>query len=131
MTQPDYGIDLFAGPDLDPLGSVDSGAGMMARVAVRRLTTRRGTLFSNPNALSIDLHDFLSADVAGNDPALVQAQVRAALLDDQRISSVAVSVVIDLRARRMTVDIKATGALGPFALTLAITAVTVQILSAT
>jgi len=129
MAEPLYGSDLSCTTDLDPLGTVVSGAVMVQQRAIRRLISRKGSILSAPFAETIDLRDLLSDAVAPGGAAKIQALIRAALLDDECISDVSAQVTFIPTTRTMLIAVSATGALGPFAFTLDVSAVTVSVLA--
>ena len=124
---PDYGLDLSATTDLDPLLGTVSGSKLMGQVCLRRLYCRKGRLLSNPNAQTLDARDFVSAGINGPaDLIRIQGMCSAALLGDERIQEAIVTASYDYRLKALTLTIEALGAEGPFRLTLLVTALTVD-----
>lgn len=129
MATPNYGVDLSCTSDIDPLLRDVTGVELMAQVCVRRLFCRQGRLLSNPIDNTIDARDFLSQGITPSDLPRIQGLCAGALLGDPRIfppTTVAASFNPNLRV--LTLAINATGAAGPFSLTLAVSAVTVELL---
>ncbi len=124
----DYGQDLSATTDLDPLLRNVNGIELMSQVCLRRLFTRPGTLLSNPVDNTLDARDFLSKEIRPQDLRSIGGQCASALLGDQRIYSATVTATFVPLTKVLTLNITATGANGPFNLTLAVTAVTIEIL---
>ena len=127
----DYGTDLSCTTDLDPLGRLVSGNEIMVQVCVRRLYCGPGKLFSDPTDNSIDVRDFLSDDIGPTDLTRIQGLCAQALLGDQRILTAQVVAQYDTKLKTLTLAISCVGANGPFSLTLAVTALTVQLVSPT
>lgn len=125
----DYGTDLSCTTDLDPLGRLVSGNELMVQVCCRRLYCAAGQLFSDPTDASIDVRDLISDDIGPNDLTRIQGLCSQALLGDQRILSASVVAQYDTKLKTLTLNISCVGANGPFSLTLAVTALTVQLLS--
>jgi hypothetical protein len=125
-----YGIDLWWTNDADSTMPDVMGRTVPIQRLVRRLYTPRGTCPDCPND-GIDVRDYLNA------PALTEKQmsgiITGELLKDAAVLSVVVAVSITgtLNRREMTIGIDGTLSDGPFALVLAVSNVTVQLLSAT
>ena len=132
MTQfaPDYGKGLSCTTDLDPMLRLVTGETLMANACVRRLFCRKGSLLSDP-LYGIDIRDFLASKfLTQSDVDRISSLAKAELLQDPRIADVSVVGSFNVNTRTLTMKIVGTGARGPFALTLAISGVTVQILKA-
>lgn len=128
MADPDYGLDLSCTTDLDPMLRTVSGPDMMAQVCVRRLYCRRGNLLSDPNDDTIDARDLLSDGMTPKDLSRIQGIVTNVLLADERIFSVTVQATFNQLTRALILAISGVGALGPFTLTLSVSALTVELL---
>lgn len=115
--------------DLDPLGTVVSGAAMVRERAIRRLISRKGSILSAPFAETVDVREFLSESLEPGGAARIQAQCRTALLDDECIDSATVQVTYIPTSKTLLLAVACTGALGPFAFTLSVDAVTVSVLN--
>ncbi len=130
MAEPNYGQDLgMVGTDFDALGTVVTGAKMVQQRAIRRIVSRKGSILSAPFAETVDVRDLLSDALGPGGAARIQAQIRTALLDDECIADVAVQVTFLPASRSLLIAVACTGALGPFAFTLSVDAVTVTVLS--
>lgn len=125
---PDYGTDISCTFDLDPMMRVVSGSEMMAQVCVRRLICRKGSLLSDP-LYGIDVRDFLGSRINSSDVARIQSLCIGELLRDERIFTAEVLASYATLTKTLTLQIKGTGAPGPFSLTLVVSSVTVQLLS--
>lgn len=100
----------------------------MNQVALRRLYCRPGRLLSNPVDNTLDVRDFLSADITPRDLPRIQGQCASAILGDQRIYTATVAATFNANTHILTLVITGTGAFGPFNLTLAVSDVTVELL---
>jgi hypothetical protein len=125
---PDYGSDLSCSTDIDPLMRLVSGTELMAQVALHRVYCRQGRLLSNPIDNTIDARDFLSQGITPSDLPRIQAQCMGAILGDPRIFTCLVSATFTRETQTLTLEITGTGANGPFALRLAVTALTIEVL---
>jgi hypothetical protein len=125
---PEYGVDLSCGLDLDPMLVTVTGTELMNQVALHRLYGRQGSLLSNPVDNTLDVRDFLSADVRQSDLPSIAGRCKGALEGDQRIDNATVVATFNPNTRVLTLSITGYGAFGPFNLTLAVTEVTVEVL---
>lgn len=127
----DFGTDIAGDTDLTPTLLNASGVDLLKQVCVRRLITPTGSLLSSPSAKTIDLRDYLSAEINrdGSGTGFIRTAIVQALVDDERISSVSVTLSFDPNSQVMTVGLAVVSGAGPFQLTLAVSAVTVEVLS--
>ena len=123
----DYGRDLWGQGDCDPAMPEAVGEVALKQNLLRRITTRRGTL---PGSLDkgIDVRDFLHEGLTDAAILGIAARVRREVLDDERIAAATVTGEWNARTRTLALTIAAEGARGPFTLTLAVSAVTVELL---
>lgn len=124
----DYGTDLSCTSDLDPTLRDVTGDDLMAQVVLHRLFCRQGRLLSNPVDNTIDLRDKIAAGIKPGDEATIQGQCASALVGDERIISANVKATFSTFTSTLTLNIKGQGSRGPFNLTIAATAVTVELL---
>lgn len=127
----DYGRDLSCTTDFLPTFAEVTGADLMAQVCMRRIYTAPGSLFSAPFADTIDVRTYLSTEV---DPSraeinAIRGACTAAIQADPRVLSVLVEPTWEPSIRSLSLRISGEGAAGPFALTLNVTAVTVELLA--
>ena len=127
---PNYGRDISCTTDLDATFRLVSGVEMMGQVCLRRLYCRKGRLLSDPNDQTLDARDYLSQGIAATQGGIsrIKGQCQTALVADPRIFTAIVSPVFDSLERRLDLNIVGTGAFGPFALTLRVTELTVELL---
>lgn len=128
----DFGTDVSGATDLTPTLLNISGLPMMQQVICRRLYTPPGSLLSSPSAITIDLRDYLSTTVNrdGSGNGFIRTSIVQALMDDPRIFSVTVDLSFEPDTGAMLVGLAGLCAAGPFALTLAVTSLTVELLRA-
>ena len=126
MATPDYGKDISCTDRYDPVGRYVSGSQALMQAVYRRLTTPRGSVPRAPN-YGLDLRSFMSIELTRAAMAAIPAQIEQEVLKDERIESVKV-VIAAHDARSLTLTVTCSGALGPFRLTLVVSAVTVALL---
>lgn len=130
----DFGRDVSATTDLDPLLNDATGNDLMIQMCVRRLFCRQGSCLSAPNAITLDVRDFLNGSLDLSQQSATQnisVQCQNALLGDERILSCTVDATYIFATKLLTLQIQANGANGPFSLTLAVNQVTVQLIRQT
>lgn len=112
--------------DITSPGYYVSGNRAVAEAIARRLQTPRGGLIDDPD-YGFDLTAYVNADISPADIALIQSNVDAECLKDERVAA-AVSTVTLLATGVLTVVIQLTAGSGPFTLVLAVSDVTVSLL---
>lgn len=125
----DYGRDWSCAVDLLPTFGEVTGAELMAQVCMRRIYTPEGALFSAPLADTIDVRTYLSTEVDQAKLYLIQGACTGAISADPRVLSVTVTPTWIPATRTVQLAIAGEGAAGPFALTLAVSSVTVELLA--
>lgn len=123
----DYGVALSCVTDISPESRTVTGNMVVAEALARRFYTPRGRLIGYPN-YGYDLTQYVNADLSPRDLAGIRAGVEAECLKDPRVESVSAVVALESDGA-LRVTINAIGAAGPFTLVLAVSAVTVTILS--
>lgn len=121
----DFGTDI-ATPgllDIDPYFIEVSGVDALGQALGRRLVTPRGSLEGDP-AYGYDLRTHLNDD--SPDVGTIGAEVAAELLKDERVARARASATFD--GSTLTVSVDALTALGPFRLTLDVSAVSTSLL---
>ena len=134
--QPDpddlFGVDLQCDTDLTPTMLEESGLQMMARVCCRRLNTPNASLLSAPDERTTDMRLYIGSTqnrgAAG--VAVMRADATAALQADPRIFKVEIAFDGPDDLSFIEMGVTGVGALGPFQLTLKVTAATVEVLNA-
>jgi len=120
------GHDLFCITDMDPGAIEVDGRVTLAQALVRRLQTPRGGLIDDPN-YGFDVTQFINDDITQATITRMQGQITAEMLKDERVISAVTTVVFS--GGMLIITISITDGVGPFPLVLAVSAVTVQILS--
>ena len=127
----DYGTDLAIaftsnGVDMDPAGREVSGRTNLSYALVRRLVTPRGRLLDDPN-YGFYVPGYLNDDLDTTGLAQIRAGVEAECAKDERVTSATVQP--SFLNGVLTLTILVNDASGPFSLVLAVTSVTVTILT--
>jgi phage baseplate assembly protein W len=105
-----------------------SGTANLVAALVRRLQTPRGGLFYAPD-YGTDLRAWLNESFTSQRIFTLRAAVVAECEKDPRVESVLCRATYDSAAELLTVEIQGTAADGPFELVLAVTALSVEVLS--
>lgn len=125
----DFGTEISCVTDIAPDGRIVSGNTVVAEAVARRLRTPRGRLIDDPN-YGFDVAGYLADDMSASDLAALQSGIIAECLKDERIQ--AATAAVDLTLGALTVKINlTTSVLGPFRLTLSVSATTFNILAVT
>ena len=118
MTQPinptDFGTTLSCVFDIDAMGATVSGLTALAQALIRRITTPRGRLLSDPN-YGYDIAGELEDDVTTQQVNAIAANVDAEFLKDQRVFSSVTTVTLQGDGQ-LDVASQVQSALGPFSL---------------
>ncbi len=122
----DFGTDLSCLSDLNPRCGVVSGRRLLAEAIVRRITTPRGRLINDPN-YGFDVTGYINDDIRPSDIAALQSGVSAECLKDERVNAATVSASLSAQGT-LTMTISLDDGDGPFSLTVAVSAITVDIL---
>ncbi len=130
-----YGNDLWCGPtstdtlDLSPMMIEVSGLDLLKQAIIRRQVTAKPTDISSPND-GIDLRTFVKQGMTQQQISVVAQTVQQELVKDQRIlPSTTVVGSYDQIKNVLTLQETIVTAQGPFSLTLAISAVTISVLT--
>ena len=132
----DYGTDLAstfgAGGvvDCDPYFRRITGNEAIAHAVIRRLVTPRGSLSWDPHC-GFDVRAYLNAPINRQILGFLQGAIKAEALADERVATADVSVSFNDLTSKLTVTLTLTAGDGPFTLVLAVSALTVSILSLT
>jgi hypothetical protein len=118
------GSDFGGVLDLETSFSQVNGRRALAEAIARRLTTPRGGLWYDPN-YGYDLRQHLNSPAPRG--GVIESQVTAEVLKDDRVFDVAVSVVF--ASEKLTVVLQITDALGPFPLIVEVTQLSVDLLT--
>lgn len=121
-----FGIDLKILPDLDPIPKLQGGRRNLAEALAKRLTTPRGGLFYDPS-YGKDIRLLLNETLTEARLRQEEAEIEAEIEKDERIESASATLTV-VNQERLKVKIECQTRAGPFALVLAVSAVTVELL---
>lgn len=126
----DFGRDLACETDITAMLAENSGNALMRGVVCRRLNTPNQSLLSAPNEQTTDVRQYLNTEQPRDESLItkMRADATAALLADQRIDEVTVSIEWDPDAHYIRMPITGKGGQGPFSLTLGISRAKVEVL---
>ena len=123
----DFGTDI-ATPgllDIDPYFTFSTGAAGLGEALGRRLVTPRGSL-EGDSAYGYDVRVHLNDDDPS--PSAIALEVSAELVKDERVQSATATVTFEGSAGSLRIVADVLTALGPFRLTLDVSAVSVAVL---
>lgn len=126
MTDP-LGTDLSCTASLDRTFTLVSGARIVAEAAVRRLTTQRGTLVYAPN-YGWDVRELLLTRLDQRRLDQGRAQLEGELLKDDRVRKVSARLEFYPAEERLRILVEGETGAGPFAFTLAVSSLSVELL---
>jgi hypothetical protein len=121
-----YGSDLSLLVDLDAMGAIATGRLVLSQALVRRWSTPAQRLLDDPH-YGYDVTGEINDDLGPSDVAAIGANMDAEAIKDQRVVSCLTQATF-VNGVLMTVSTIDDGN-GPFTLTLAISAVSVTILT--
>ena len=124
----DFGTDVSTFPDLDPTFAPISGFAVVAEACARRLATVRGGLFYDKH-YGFDLRTILNDTPTPAQLAVIAGQVSAECQKDERVLKADAKLSLDRTSSTLTVQVRITTASGPFTLVLAVSAVTVSLVT--
>ena len=124
----DYGTTLSCAFDLDAMGAQSSGLTALSDALVRRITTPRGRLLTDPN-YGYDIQGELNDDVTTQQVGQIASNMDQEFLKDQRVFASSTTVALNADGSLDTSS-SIQSALGPFSLVLAVSNVTVAIIQA-
>jgi hypothetical protein len=129
----DFGTDLrttFEGGicDIDPSGEIDTPAHALAMAIARRFLVERGQLLYDPG-YGLDLRLFLAKGMTKAQLFQLRFLIASEAEKDERIASATADVSFNQASQGLVVRLECTSALGPFALTLGVSSLSVDLLS--
>ncbi len=124
----DFGTDISCVTDLAADGHTVSGQRLVGEAVVRRWSTPRGGLLDDPD-YGFSIIDYLNDDMSPADLAALQAGAEAEALKDTRVQSASVVATLAKGTGTLQIVAELVTALGPFTLTVAVSAVTIDLLS--
>lgn len=129
MADPDFGTELSCVTDIAGDNRSVSGFRVVAEAIARRWITPRGRLIGFPD-YGYDVTQHINDDMSPRDISALASALQAEAVKDQRVASCIVSIAID-NDGLMTIDAEVDTAQGPFSLTIAASAVSVELLGVT
>lgn len=123
-----FGTDIGAVPDLDPMMSEFTGRAVLVEALYRRYITPRGSLFYDPN-YGYALFELLGDSLSASDLVLIQAEIAQEALKDERVAAARARCVYKSETRKLRVAVTLQDADGPFSLVLEADQVSVKILN--
>jgi hypothetical protein len=125
----DFAIVIVNGVlDFQPTMGLVQGRALLAQSLVCRQTTPVGSVLDCPNDC-FDVRDWISEGMTQAQLSRLGTAVTNELLKDQRVSSANVQATYNAGTGKITLTEQVTSLYGPFALVLAVSAVTVELLS--
>jgi hypothetical protein len=131
MADPDFGTDLDCGVEgLSAQFELVSGRTALVQALLHRFQTERGTLVDDRD-YGLDTTAWVGMRVTT--PLLISWQQALAneAKKDERVLSAKASITFDAQASTLTFALAVTTAEGPFVMTVAVTALSVDLLSVT
>jgi hypothetical protein len=124
------GIDIDVVDDLPPTFRLAGGQKNLANALARRLSTPAGALaaFGGDPEYGFDLRDKLNSSWTTEEMSALGAQIEAECRKDERVQGATVKASHNLRTSTLLVDIQIQSAAGPFALVLAVSDVSIELL---
>ena len=120
----ELGSDFSCTDDLDPNWGVVSGTTCLGQALYRRLTTKRGALWYDPN-YGTDIRQYLNSSTPIN---VIGQAVENECRKDERVEDVEAFVETDAAGETYTIAVRVTAADAPFSLTILATSLTVELL---
>jgi len=124
MNQALLGTDVKVGKVL----TLISGYQNLATQLIRRLSTRRGTLFYDPN-YGDDIRLFMNSPINNATLEQIKYTIKRQCEADPRIDNADVSATYSQSTLTLEVDIALTTFLGPFTLVISVDALTIELLT--
>lgn len=133
MAAVDYGADMrviledgvF---DLDPTGALDTPLRALAMAILRRFVVRTGDLFYD-ESYGFDLRGVVGKAMTRGELFRVRSRVASECKKDERVDSAKADLRFDPNENKLFVRISCTSGVGPFTLTLAADALSVDLLA--
>ncbi len=114
--------------DIDPSGALDDGLRAAAHSVARRFVTPREGLFYDPE-YGEDLRAYVAKAMTAGEVFRLRSRVAAQAEADERVLSASVSASFDAATNALKVRVACESSLGPFALTLSVSALSVDLLA--
>jgi phage baseplate assembly protein W len=124
----DLGQDFAFLSTLDPNFNLIGGTANLGQALAHRLETPRGGLFYDPN-YGTDIRDWLNDAMTPRRLAQAAAAIQSECMKDERVLSCTASVQFVFATTTLNVVLNVSTAAGPFQYILAVTSVSVSLLS--
>jgi hypothetical protein len=128
IAAPEFGSDIPVFPDLDDTLTPRTGTAIVLDAVARRFVTARGVLWAHPD-YGRDLRQYLNAPMTSSTLARIKADVEDQAKQDERVDSAKASVSYDAPSQRVRIRLALGLDSGPFALTLVVSQLTVELLT--
>jgi hypothetical protein len=129
----DFGTDIDLWPDINPAGTLLTGANgntlVLAQALLRRLTTPRGGLFYDAG-YGTDIRAFLGESMTASSTASIQQAIEREVTQDERVLNATASVVFVGATGVLVGHLTVQTSDGPFTLVISVTALSVTLLKA-
>lgn len=120
-------VDANGNVDITPGMLESTGRAVLAERLVRRQTTPLGSVQGAPNDC-FDIRDWMSKEFDPKTISQLRGTIRQELLKDVGCLEVEVTMTYDQAVKKLTIREQVTSSDGPFLLTIAVTALTLDIL---
>jgi hypothetical protein len=125
----DYGTDISTFPDLDGNFTLISGPRVVGEAIARRLSTRRGALVAAPG-YGVDLRDWMNESIRLGSIDQLNRTVENECLQDERVFDAQASITFSAATQLMRVSVTLSLADRQFTLVLAVSATSLDIITA-
>lgn len=127
---PDFGTTLSCVTDFASDARTVTGFMVVGEAIARRWSTPRGRLIAYPN-YGFDLQQYVNADMSPRDIAGLRAGAEAEAEKDERVEKCKVAAALETSTGILTLSAIVQTAKGPFTLVVAVSSVTLDLISVT
>ena len=124
----DYGVDVDCVTDIDKGFALVTGFKAVAQALARRLQTPRGGLFYDLD-YGTDVRDLVEEGLTAREIAEWQAAIAQECEKDERVEHADATIALDAAASTATIKVRVETSAGPFQFVLAVSALTVALLT--
>lgn len=127
----DFGTDIDCAPaGLDPLFGLVDGTTALAQAIFRRYETERGTLVDDPD-YGLDVQSWIGTRVTTPQIFAWQQALANEARKDERVLRASARIAFDAATKTLRFSVACESAEGPFTLTVAVSDLSVELLSVT